>query len=197
MTFAEKLRALDACPDAVAWAWCKTAEQAYIECKHGDWMAWLASKLFPRQRVVLALCDCVEPTLRYMPVGEERPLVAIETARKWALGQATIEQVRNAALAAAAAADATAGAVGGACAAARAAACAAAYAARADAGASAARAAVYAAVAAADATNADCAARAAVYAAAVHAFIDSLQHSADIMRQHFGLEEFLNAMEAV
>jgi hypothetical protein len=208
MNLADKLRALDACPDAVEWAAGKTAEQAYIECKHGDWMACLAGRLFPRKRVVLAICDCVEPVLLYVPAGEERPLAAIQTARQWAMGQATIKQVRAAASAAAAAAAAARAAAAAATAYVATSAAYAVYTA-ADAAASAARAAASAAHAppraAAGAYAAAYAAARAAYAAAyaaapraaANAFNDSLKRSADIMRQHFSLEEFLAAMERV
>jgi hypothetical protein len=182
MTFAEKLLALDACSDAVEWAEGKTAEQAYAECKRGDRMAWLAARLFPRQRVVIALCDCVEPVLQYVPAEDERPLVAIQTARQWALGQATTEQVRAAAAAIQTAQLWARGqATTYAYAAARATADAAAYAIATSY--SAARAADAAASAAAAAEDDDA------------ANADSLRRSADIMRQHFGLEEFLAALE--
>jgi hypothetical protein len=53
-----------------------------------------------REKVVLAACACAELALKYVPAGEERPKQAIETARKWARGEATLQEV-NAANAAA------------------------------------------------------------------------------------------------
>ena len=61
-----------------------------------------------RQDVVLAACDCAEPALRYVRVGEDRPRKAIETARAWARGEATIEEVRETRRAASDAASAAA-----------------------------------------------------------------------------------------
>ncbi len=57
---------------------------------------------------VLAACACARTSLRYVPVGETRPLVAIETAERWARGEATLEEVRVAKRAAAYAANAAA-----------------------------------------------------------------------------------------
>jgi hypothetical protein len=56
-----------------------------------------------RKLVVLAACDCAEQALRFVPDGENRPRAAIETARKWAVGLATIDEVRAASSAASAA----------------------------------------------------------------------------------------------
>lgn len=50
-----------------------------------------------RRRLVLAACDCAETTLRYVPAEEERPRIAIETARRWVRGEAGVEDVRRAA----------------------------------------------------------------------------------------------------
>jgi hypothetical protein len=158
-------------------------------------MAWLAGRLFPRKRVVLAICDCVEPALLYVPAGEERPLAAIQTARQWAMGQATIKQVRAAA--AAAAASAAAAATRAADAAARAAAAAASAATAAASAAHAPPRVAAGAYAASAAAAAASAAYAAAPRAAANAFNDSLKRSADIMRQHFNLAEFLAALEAL
>lgn len=64
-------------------------------------------------RVVLVACDCAETALRYVPAGADGPRIAIETARAWSRGEATMEDVRVAAAAAwpaapSAAADASA-----------------------------------------------------------------------------------------
>jgi hypothetical protein len=93
-----------ACGDAIAW--CQTQpsyEQAWDACERADWLLWLASWLCDRKLVVLAACGCARTALKYVPEGEVRPRVAIETAEAWCRGEATIEQVRIAADAAAAA----------------------------------------------------------------------------------------------
>ena len=61
-------------------------------------MFWIAGRLdIPRERLVLAACDCAELALQYVPASENRPRVAIATARRWAMGRETIENVRVAA----------------------------------------------------------------------------------------------------
>jgi hypothetical protein len=71
-------------------------------------MLWLAAKanLCSRQELVLAACECARLSLDKVTPGDDRPRIAIETAEKWARGEATLEQVRSAAYAAYAAADA-------------------------------------------------------------------------------------------
>ncbi len=43
MTWKQKLKALDPCPEAYRWA-CRytTLRQAWRACERGDWMGWLA-----------------------------------------------------------------------------------------------------------------------------------------------------------
>jgi len=163
-----------ACKAGMDWLGKRDSSQMWAECKRPDWLLWWAGQVVSRQELVLAACDCAETALRYVPEGEDRPRLAIETARRWARGEADVQEVRAARAAAgyaaaAAAVDAAAYAVYAAAvaadaadAAARAAAGYAAAAAAVDAAAYA----VYAAAAAADAADAGAAAAyAATYAA--------------------------------
>ena len=104
------LTKLGACAEAVKWAGRKTPKKAWETCKQSDWLLWIAGKLnIDRKKLVLAACACARTALKYIPAGEDRPRIAIETAEAWTRGEATIEQVRTAADAAAhAAADAAA-----------------------------------------------------------------------------------------
>ena len=194
----DRLVKMGACEDAVAWVGDRDITAAWAECERADWMLWLAGRVVARPLVVLAACACARTALRYVLAGEDRPRVAIETAERWARGEATIAEVRSAyADAAYAAADACAAAAAYAAAYAATYAAAAAYAATAYAAAyaaadaaAAAAAAVYAAAAdaAAAATAAYAAtAAAAVYAAAAYAAAartKSLSHSAGLVRKH-------------
>ena len=101
------LTKLGACTEAVKWAGRKTPKKAWETCKRGDWLLWIASKLdIDRKKLVLAACACARTALKYVPVGEDRPRIAIETAEAWTRGEATIEQVRTVTHAAHAAAHA-------------------------------------------------------------------------------------------
>ena len=68
-----------------------------------QWMLWLIGRQIgidewpTPQEFVLATCACVEPVLKYVPAGDDRPRNAIETARRWCRGEATLEEVRKAA----------------------------------------------------------------------------------------------------
>ena len=109
MSLRKKLAELDACSPARDWVGDKTLAEAWQTCQRGDWLLWLAAKAnIDRRLLVLAACDCAEPALVYVPAGEDRPRIAIETARAWANGEATLEAVSAAAFAAADAADAAA-----------------------------------------------------------------------------------------
>jgi hypothetical protein len=45
MTFADQLRKLHACDEAVEWVAERTLEQAWAECERGDWMIWLLNAI--------------------------------------------------------------------------------------------------------------------------------------------------------
>lgn len=104
---------INACSEAITWADGKSLRRVWKTCGRGDWMLWLCGRMsgkegWPtRQAVVLVACLCAE---RALPLWEKkypkdkRPHVAIETARRWAQGKATITEVRSAADAAFAAA---------------------------------------------------------------------------------------------
>ena len=103
--FEELLNELGACSSVVEWAHGKTLHVFWKTCQRGDWLLWLAGKMadkkgwHTRKQIVLAACVCAETALKYVPKGEERPKKAIQTARAWAKGKATIEEVWAAAAA--------------------------------------------------------------------------------------------------
>jgi hypothetical protein len=96
------LEKYNACRDACTWATGRTvSEDSWLACERGDWLIWIAARLgVDRRLVVLAACDCARLALPRIPVDEARPRLAIETAERWARGEATIEEVRAAASAA-------------------------------------------------------------------------------------------------
>ena len=111
MKFSDKLNDMQACTEAVKWVGRKGLITSWNTCKRADWMLWYATRVLnDRKLIVLAACDCAETALKYVPKGEHRPAKAIETARKWCNGKATIKQCRAAANAAADAAAANAAA---------------------------------------------------------------------------------------
>lgn len=79
---------------------------AWADWPRGDWMLWLwgLASGIDRRKLVLAACQCARLSLQYVPEGETRPLVAIETAEAWARGKATRAELSIAANGAAAAA---------------------------------------------------------------------------------------------
>ena len=98
-----RLRRLNACTEARKWVDHKSLRTAYRACERGDWMLWLAGRVnLDRNAIVLAACECARIALVHVKPGETRPLVAIETAERWARGDTTVSlaDVRKAAAAA-------------------------------------------------------------------------------------------------
>jgi hypothetical protein len=89
---------------AEARDWCLTQpsyEAAWEACERGDWLLWLAGRLdVDRRLLVRAACACVRLALVHVPTGEGRPRRAVETAEAWTRGEASLEEVRDAARAA-------------------------------------------------------------------------------------------------
>lgn len=71
-------------------------------------MLWLIGKSVggprskSRKKLVLVVCKCARLSLEYVREDEKRPLIAIQTAEKWAKGdnKITLQDVRTAAAAA-------------------------------------------------------------------------------------------------
>ena len=112
--FREYLNRLNACPEAVEWAKGKSLFEAWRTCDRADWMLWLVARVdkiyTPRLR--LAACACVRTALKYVPIGEDRPKLAIECAERYARGEATVGELAAAVAAAGEAAGAAAWAAG-------------------------------------------------------------------------------------
>ena len=110
-TLARQLKAIGACEKAVVWAKdYKTLHSAWKACERGDWMLWLCGNMegkkgWPtRRQIVLVACDCAElalPIYEKKYPNDKRVRECIEVTRKWANGEATIKEVRQARSAAA------------------------------------------------------------------------------------------------
>ena len=107
------LQRLHACPDAQAWVAATPGDPSHLwsTSDRVDWLLWLAAESGLVLPVVLAACDCARTALRYVPVGEDRPLRAIEIAERIGSGELTGAAAGDA-RAAAWAARAAAGAAG-------------------------------------------------------------------------------------
>ena len=103
-----RIRRLDPCPPAMAWAAGYTDPAlAWAECQDGSWMLWLIGRCAgapespARRQLVACACDCA--ALAQSQARAARVSDCIDTARRWARGEATIEELRDAAGAARAA----------------------------------------------------------------------------------------------
>jgi len=100
------LKKLNACNEAIVWAiQFDTLQQAWNVCERGDWMVWLIAiqsgdpESKSRKKLALLLCRIVRPVLKFVPEDDKRPLIAIETTEKWVRGEASLQDVRDAAYA--------------------------------------------------------------------------------------------------
>lgn len=140
-TATDEIAHLSPCCEAMGWArGYPSLAEAWAVCPRGDWMLWLAGKFAGepwskgRKRLVLAACECARLSLPY--TQDVRVLRCIETAERWARGEATREELieaRQRALTSASAYAASAATAAATAAAATAAAAASAYAASASA----------------------------------------------------------------
>jgi hypothetical protein len=93
--FLSILKNKNACPEAVIDLW--------NECDRADWLLSILSEMVgqkgwpSRKTVVLCACDCAETSLEFIPENENRPKIAIQTARKWAEGKASKMECKKAA----------------------------------------------------------------------------------------------------
>ncbi len=107
MKLRDELIELDACSDAVGWVEDRDLPKAWVDCERGDWMLWYtAKKNIDHKLLFLCACKCARRVLHLVPLGEDRPLMAIEAAEAWVDGEIHLSEVRAAAYAAADVADA-------------------------------------------------------------------------------------------
>jgi len=109
-----QLQKLGACPSGIEWAeQFDTAQEAWNACERPQDMLWLLAcrtggpDSQSRKTMVLLLCKCVRPSLKFVPESEHRPRRAILAAERWARGThgVALADVRAAAGAAYSAAD--------------------------------------------------------------------------------------------
>ena len=104
-THVEFLESLNACSDAITYAeQYPTLQAAWFSCGRPDWMLWLCERLpaldVTSQEWRLLDCDFAEDALQYIPPTEEVRDVCegvIEVARRFALGDASEEELSAAA----------------------------------------------------------------------------------------------------
>jgi hypothetical protein len=100
--FQELLKKLSACQGAREWAGEKTFSEVWATCQRGDWMLWLAQKVgVDKRTLTLAKARCAELVLHLMT--DERSRDAVAMALRYGHGEATDEELSDAASASAAA----------------------------------------------------------------------------------------------
>jgi len=93
LTFAQEH---DACSEATSWLKTQSDPRtAWDACERPDWMIWYARRRKVETKILVKIaCACARTALKFVPEGENRPRIAIETAERWIVGDATIEEVR-------------------------------------------------------------------------------------------------------
>lgn len=80
--------------------WRQVTEDAFHRWWDTSQDAWelllAAAPRISRQALVRLAAACARTALRYVPKGEERPRIALETAEAWTRGEATLLQVQDA-----------------------------------------------------------------------------------------------------
>ena len=105
----EILERMNACRPAIAWlAMQNSYEDAWQNCHRGDWMLWnlyrnLDGSDAAHRKFTLAKAQCAETVFHLMK--DERSRNAVAVAKKYGIGEASIEDLRIANVAAAYAAD--------------------------------------------------------------------------------------------
>lgn len=93
-----KLKALEACDEAIDWVDDRSLVEIWNDCERRDWLFWLLAQCnIERKTLVLIACECARLALPYVREGETRPLATIEIAERWARNDptSTIEIVRE------------------------------------------------------------------------------------------------------
>lgn len=106
MNLTEFLNLYDACPEGRKWALsigCETIEQIWLrDDLKPEWRIWVASRVLPDKDLRLFSCWCVRQVWHLLT--DERSRNAVEVAERYAVGDATEEELvaaRDAAWAAA------------------------------------------------------------------------------------------------
>ncbi len=93
------LQATGAHHDVVEWAGAFGADwtSAWASCPRGDWLLGIAGRLgADRRALALAAVDAVREALDFVPEDEPRPARALGVVERWARGEATETQCRDA-----------------------------------------------------------------------------------------------------
>jgi hypothetical protein len=97
--FKDELKAIGACEKALEWVGDRSLEEAWAECDRGDWMLWYLSKTgYDKRKLTLVKVKCVRLVQHLL--HDERSLKALDVAERYALGEASEEELREAAVAA-------------------------------------------------------------------------------------------------
>lgn len=98
-SFEKLLVDMNACSEAVDWVGSKSLPTAWKTCSRGDWMLWLAASVQLDIQVITSVkVQCASLALHLMK--DERSIESLNIAKKFAVGEATREELDTASAAA-------------------------------------------------------------------------------------------------
>ena len=97
MTLREYAKQKGACAEGLKWLGDRNLQQMWNECQRSDWMAWLLEQLGYNDERVLRLyaCWCVRQVWHLLT--DECSRTAVEVAERFAVGEATRDELGAAA----------------------------------------------------------------------------------------------------
>ena len=99
-----KLKELDACDDAIIWAKdYDTLQQAWDNCQRSDWMIWLINKMeWSNDKDLRLMAVAFARQVQHL-MKDQRSINALDVAERYANGEATVDELTAARVAARAA----------------------------------------------------------------------------------------------
>jgi len=108
MTPLDRLRNLGACTEAIQWAsQYPDLETAWTACERGDWMLWYAAKTGASRRQVVGIAAKCARLVQHL-MTDERSIAALDACDRYARGEVSEVEMRDAYAAAYSAAEAVA-----------------------------------------------------------------------------------------
>ena len=93
-TLQTKLKELDACDEAIEWAKdYDNLQQAWDNCQRGDWMIWLINKMeWSNDKDLRLMAVAFARQVQHL-MNDQRSINALDVAERYANGEANIEEL--------------------------------------------------------------------------------------------------------
>ena len=93
-TLQTKLKELEACDEAIEWAKdYDTLQQAWDNCQRGDWMIWLINEMeWSNEKDLRLMAVAFARQVQHL-MNDQRSINALDVAERYANGEANIEEL--------------------------------------------------------------------------------------------------------